>query len=173
MNVFPRLRIQRPKTLYLSLFCQSVGQYSKALFVGFVMGSGEGVIGSERKRWRERFHSRPNLSKISLMHFYGLILDLSLSSAFPPLGQRLPLLGRRHEHLVIIYGSLKGYSRGLGHRKCEKAIWSREGERKTPLLPLLFSYSLISSHSLALPLFSCSSILSYSLSLLPSLSLSC
>ena len=36
------------------------------------------------------------------MHFYGLIFDLGLSPAFLPLGQRLPLLERRHEHLVII-----------------------------------------------------------------------
>jgi hypothetical protein len=38
------------------------------------------------------------------MLFYGLILDLSLSPAFPSLGHQLLLLGWRHEHLVIKYG---------------------------------------------------------------------
>ena len=36
------------------------------------------------------------------MRVYGFIFDRVLSPAFPPLGQQLPLIGWRHEHLVDI-----------------------------------------------------------------------
>ena len=38
--------------------------------------------------------------------FLWAYFDLSLSLSFPPMGQWLPLLGRRHEYLIIIYRSL-------------------------------------------------------------------
>ena len=80
----------------------------------------------ERKRWSERFHSHQNLTKINPKRFYGIILDSSLSPAFPPWGQRHPFLGRRQasRHYIQISGSTPLLLLNLAGRRPNRVLLS-------------------------------------------------